>query len=306
VVEDIMMCLKASFTAAHEATRRESLVGDRVEQCEDCPLVWFNSLCSELEGQVPAKAQSMLLKRIEGLEQAERESILAKMQGAETPDIDEQNQVLMMLLKVSCEVRQESHKHNSGGVVITLGGLQMPATATPSALQSENVLEVAKRAKRSLADSFNTMVRRKASLDITDTMAFMTAKETPAKQASRPPHPLSVTNAERRMLEKSSCSPEKHLGSPTGLRRKKMLERGSPEKQQSQFEQLTPDKHNQFHCEVGQSPSNTVRQRARTVSTAGGETMKRELARKKLARLREAKSCIQPWMSEVPRKTKKH
>ena len=114
----------------------------------------------------------------------------------------------MMLLKVSCEVRtatymtlmmttmkkveimtavtifpyqvrQESHKHNSGGVVITLGGLQMPATATPSALQvfccdanmmtlvtfsllqSENVLEVAKRAKRSLADSFNTMVRRK-------------------------------------------------------------------------------------------------------------------------------------------------
>ena len=33
------MCLKASFTAAHEATRRESLVGDRVEQCEDCPLV---------------------------------------------------------------------------------------------------------------------------------------------------------------------------------------------------------------------------------------------------------------------------
>ena len=84
-----MMCLKASFTAAHEATRRESLVGDRVEQCQDCPLVcwtldngqtikivltfpqkvWFNSLCSELEGQPPAKAQSMLLKRIEGLEQ---------------------------------------------------------------------------------------------------------------------------------------------------------------------------------------------------------------------------------------------
>ena len=30
-------------------------------------------------------------------------------------------------------------------------------------LQSENVLEVAKRAKRSLADSFNTMVRRKVT-----------------------------------------------------------------------------------------------------------------------------------------------
>ena len=116
---------------------------------------------------------------------------------------------------------------------------------------------------------------------------------------------LSVTNAERRMLEKSSCSPEKHLGSPTGLRRKKMLERGSPEKQQSQFEQLTPDKHNQFHCEVGQSPANAaggVRQRARTVSTAGGETMKRELARKKLARLREqeSKAAIKEEAEETP------
>merc|ERR1719430_1520009 len=135
-------------------------------------------------GEERISCQRSLLKRIESLEQSERESILAKMQGAETPDIDEQNQVLMMLLKVSCEVRQESHKHNNG-VVITLGGLQMPATATPSALQSENVLEVAKRAKRSLADSFNTMVRRKASLDITDTMAFITAKETPAKQAAK-------------------------------------------------------------------------------------------------------------------------
>ena len=86
---------------------------------------------------------------------------------------------MMTMTILPHQVRQESHKHNSGGVVITLGGLQMPATATPSALQvfccdanmmtlvtfsllqSENVLEVAKRAKRSLADSFNTMVRRK-------------------------------------------------------------------------------------------------------------------------------------------------
>ena len=113
---------------------------------------------------------------------------------------------------------------------------------------------------------------------------------------------VSVTNAERRMLEKSSCSPEKHLGSP-GLRKKKMIERGSPEKQ-SQFQQLTPDKHNQFHCEIGQSPANAggVRQRARTVSTAGGETMKRELARKKLARLREqeSKAAIKEEAEETP------
>ena len=39
-----------------------------------------------------------------------------------------------MTIVLPYQVRQESHKHNSG-VVITLGGLQMPATVTPSALQ---------------------------------------------------------------------------------------------------------------------------------------------------------------------------
>ena len=31
--------------------------------------VWFNSLCCDLEGLPPAKAQSLLLKKIESLEQ---------------------------------------------------------------------------------------------------------------------------------------------------------------------------------------------------------------------------------------------
>ena len=71
---------------------------------------------SDLEGLPPPKAQSVLLKRMESLEpvrhwianskkliawfpvdgcsvQVEKENILAKMQGAETPNISEQNQV---------------------------------------------------------------------------------------------------------------------------------------------------------------------------------------------------------------------
>ena len=166
VVEDIMMCLKASFTAAHEATRRESLAKDHVEQCEDCPLVcWSQHLYAVLENSeilsekwfVPTFSwptcqgvvqqsllwlgrssaskspkliaqedwksragenecrfekvqwpcwQQKIAKEIQAVKlrkftiasnhlypQSERESILAKMQGAETPDIDEQNQV---------------------------------------------------------------------------------------------------------------------------------------------------------------------------------------------------------------------
>ena len=161
VVEDIMMCLKASFTAAHEATRRESLAKDHVEQCEECPLVCWSQLIyavlknSEIlsekwfvhtsswptckgvvqqsllwlgrssaskspkliaqkdwrsrageneyrfekvqwlcwQQKIAAKLRKCTIASNHLYSQSERESILAKMQGAETPDIDEQNQV---------------------------------------------------------------------------------------------------------------------------------------------------------------------------------------------------------------------
>ena len=161
VVEDIMMCLKASFTAAHEATRRESLAKEHVEQCEECPLVcwsqhlyavfknseilserWFvhtsswpickgvvqqsllwlgrssasksPKLIAQKDWRSRAGENEYRFEKVQWLcwqqkiaaklrkctiasnylySQSERESILAKMQGAETPDIDEQNQV---------------------------------------------------------------------------------------------------------------------------------------------------------------------------------------------------------------------
>ena len=46
---------------------------------------------------------SFTFRKLEGLGE-EGSGILAKMEGAETSDIAEQNQILMMLLKASCEV----------------------------------------------------------------------------------------------------------------------------------------------------------------------------------------------------------
>ena len=44
-----------------------------------------------------------MLRKVESLGDV-GSGILAKMEGAETTDIDEQNQILMMLLKANCEV----------------------------------------------------------------------------------------------------------------------------------------------------------------------------------------------------------
>ena len=47
--------------------------------------------------------ECIMLRKVESLGEV-GSGILAKMEGAETTDIDEQNQILMMLLKANCEV----------------------------------------------------------------------------------------------------------------------------------------------------------------------------------------------------------
>jgi len=267
VVEDIMQGLRSAFQAAHEMSKKEKADSS----CSVCPMVWFNNLCEEMEGAAPTKAQGIILKNLERLDDKERDAILLKMSGAETPDISEQNQVLMMLLKATCEVKQENHQHIGPSSSLTEEIDVVIPPATPS--QDSNVMEAAKRARRSLAESFNGMMRRKASVDVSDVSGLLptlsVTQPSPVKKNPLP-HPLSLSNAERRVLQEKCSSPEKGVISP------------------NKMDPLTPNKHVDFHCDVGLSPGiGSSRQRSRTVGAAGGETMKRELARKRLARLNE-------------------
>ena len=191
------------------------------------------------------QAQAVLLRGLDRLGQGERAAILAKLAGAETEELAEQNRLLLLLLKAECEQKQVEQQGEAGAALGQDG-------------QESAVLEAAKRARRSLAESFSGMMRRKASGTEggeggAAVPGLTVAPPSPVKPC---PHPLSVTNAERRL-------------------------RASPGK----MSPLTPSKHGEFQCEVS-SPGGG-RQRARTVGAAGGEAMQRELARRRLARLQE-------------------
>ena len=131
------------------------------------------------------------------------------------------------------------------------------------------MLEAVKSAKRSLAESFSGIMRRRASTEVVPEPPLVTVTaSSPAKAKAAMPHPLSVTNAERKLLMEKKVSPDKS----------QMI---SPNK----MEPLTPSKQGQYEMVIsGGSPT---RQRAKTVGSAGGETMKRELARRRLAKLKE-------------------
>ena len=55
----------------------------------------------QVNGVVVNKAQGMILKSLEALEPGEKENILNKMQGAETSDIAEQNQVIVTMMMIN-------------------------------------------------------------------------------------------------------------------------------------------------------------------------------------------------------------
>ncbi|KAB7505425.1 TBC1 domain family member 1 [Armadillidium nasatum] len=96
VSDEIMQVLNRAFSAMHEAHQRE-----RKEHlmCDFCPLKWFSHLCAEVEGLPAAKAHSVIMKRVFALPEEDREIIVAKYEGAETSELAQKNNVLMMLLQ---------------------------------------------------------------------------------------------------------------------------------------------------------------------------------------------------------------
>ena len=154
VVDDIMTGLKSAFQNAHEQNKKDNAE----KRCSQCPIFWYNHLAEEVNGVSVSKAQGIILKSLEKLEAKEKEEVLSKMQGAETTDIAEQNQILMLLLKALCEVQQESHQH--GGQPLDIAGDREDVTKTDL-----NMMEAVRSAKRSLAESFNGIIRRRPSVD---------------------------------------------------------------------------------------------------------------------------------------------
>jgi TBC1 domain-containing protein 4 len=77
-------------------------------------MVWYRQLCAEVDGVISQdRVQLLILKYIHSLCEEDRASILQKFHGAEGQSILEQNQLLMMLLRVHCEAKQVKHIHDT-------------------------------------------------------------------------------------------------------------------------------------------------------------------------------------------------
>lgn len=116
-------------------------------------MVWYHKLCLEVDQLSDRKTQATIFRKIDQLDEDEQNLILTKFRGAETDSLREQNEFLMMLLRAHCEMKQGRHVHDT---------VENRSEFLNQYLGGGTIFM---KAKRSLSNSFDHLLKRRSSRD---------------------------------------------------------------------------------------------------------------------------------------------
>lgn len=158
VADDLVTAISQAFVVTCDVNRKERYA---VFSCEHCPMYWYNKLCQEIEGQNDRRSQSIIFSRMELLPEDEQEIVVSKYKSAEAAGgtgstLREQNQFLMRLLRGHCESKQARHVHDTA---------ENRSEFLNQYLSVGVGSTIFMKAKRSLTNSFDNLMKRKGSRD---------------------------------------------------------------------------------------------------------------------------------------------
>ncbi|XP_071628429.1 TBC1 domain family member 1 isoform X1 [Temnothorax longispinosus] len=161
VADDLVAAISQAFLTTCDVVRKEKYP---VFSCDHCPMYWYNKLCQEIEGQNDRRVQSIIFSRMELLPEDEQEIVVSKYKGAEaagnigasSSSLREQNQFLMRLLRAHCESKQARHVHDTA---------ENRSEFLNQYLSVGVGSTIFMKAKRSLTNSFDNLMKRKGSRD---------------------------------------------------------------------------------------------------------------------------------------------
>ncbi|XP_043254018.1 TBC1 domain family member 1 isoform X1 [Colletes gigas] len=158
VADDLVTAISQAFVGTGDVIRKERY---SVFSCEHCPMYWYNKLCQEIEGQNDRRTQNIIFSRMELLPEDEQEIVVSKYKSAESAGgtgttLREQNQFLMRLLRVHCEAKQARHVHDTA---------ENRSEFLNQYLSVGVGSTIFMKAKRSLTNSFDNLMKRKGSRD---------------------------------------------------------------------------------------------------------------------------------------------
>ncbi|XP_070500224.1 TBC1 domain family member 4 isoform X3 [Chironomus tepperi] len=127
--------------------------------CEHCPMIWFNKLCSTIEGLSEKKVYNVIIKHIEELSTEDYEILMEKFFASDKVNeysIHERNKFLIALIEAHCQLRQQRHVHDT---------IENRSEFLNHYLGGSTILM---KAKRSLTSSFDQFLKRRGSKDFPD------------------------------------------------------------------------------------------------------------------------------------------
>lgn len=141
---------------AEEEERRSSQV---LLTCEHCPMIWYNKLCSTVEGLNEKKVYNVIIKHIEELNAEDYEILMEKFFASDKVNeysLHERNKFLMALIEAHCQLRQQRHVHDT---------IENRSEFLNHYLGGSTILM---KAKRSLTSSFDQLLKRRGSRELAD------------------------------------------------------------------------------------------------------------------------------------------
>ncbi|XP_075923957.1 TBC1 domain family member 4-like isoform X2 [Petromyzon marinus] len=152
LVDEIMLTLKQAFHTAASLQNAKT----PVQLCEACPMHYLHKLCERIEGLYPPKAKLVIQKHVALLSDNEQADIFERVQRQRPTGDQDENEVVMCVLRQVCEGKQKTHTH--------LGDMPQQPTHGTGDLRSspsQSKLDILKnKAKKSFTNSLENIFSR--------------------------------------------------------------------------------------------------------------------------------------------------
>ncbi|XP_062904528.1 TBC1 domain family member 4 isoform X4 [Mobula hypostoma] len=157
LVDEVMLTLKQAFSTAAALQNAKT----QVQLCEACPMHYLHKLCERIEGLYPPRAKLAIQRHVSLLNDNEQADIFERVQKMKPADDQDENELVILVLRQMCETKQKSHCH-IGETPPALPNNMIPEH---SASMGRFKLDVLKnKAKKSLTSSLENIFSRGAKM----------------------------------------------------------------------------------------------------------------------------------------------
>jgi TBC1 domain family member 4 len=202
IAHDIITSVSKSLETLEQARLEEEEKSHLAEllTCDHCPMIWFNRLCSAIEGMNDKKMYNTILRATEDLNDEDHEMIMQKFFGSDKVNdfsLRERNKFLIALIEAHCQMRQQRHVHDT---------IENRSEFLNQYLGGGTIFM---KAKRSLTSSFDHLLKRRGSKDFADANNNF-AQDQDEQKRMRSSRSMSLApNAPQTMTLRQRESPER-------------------------------------------------------------------------------------------------